>query len=126
MSGPSSPPERRATIVEAIVRARTDGEPVVFSGEGATVEYHDRTLRLELETSEADRLESLRSTYPVIKPKQPETRKAPNGVVVLSAVTDPKHAADFLDDLFLTVFGAAERYELAVERRDDWEPTSSR
>ena len=33
---------------------------------------------------------------------------------IVSAVTDPKHAADFVEALFRTVYGADEGYDLDV------------
>ena len=116
MTGARTPADRRARLVDAIVAARDDGGTVVFVGSDARVEYEDRRFRLELGADEADRLESFLASYPVFKYKQPETRKAPEDVVYVSAVTDPKHAADFLEELFREVYGADEDYELRIER----------
>lgn len=116
-----SPGERRRRFVAAIVRARREDVAVRFVAtpgshdEPVGVEYRDRTLRLEVDDEERARLEDLRADYHVFKLKQPETRRAADGVVYLSAVTDPKHAADFLEALFRAVYGAGDAYALAVE-----------
>ncbi len=107
-----TPTERRALLVRRITDSRRTGESAVFEAEGATVEYDDRVLRLEIGTDERDRLEELLSAYHVFKIKQPETRKADGDTVYLSAVTDAKHAADFVESLFREVYGAGKRYEL--------------
>lgn len=114
MTTASTPVDRRNLLVDAIVTAREHNTQVAFIGAGNKVEYSDRILRLELNNEEQDRLDTLRVQYPVFKPKQPDTRKAPDNVLYLSAVTDPKHVADFLDDLFLDVFDASSAYELEV------------
>jgi hypothetical protein len=108
------PETRRRALVRAVVEARRTETPVAFEGAGHSITYADRTLRLEAGPDERDRLDELLSEYRVFKVKQPETRKADPGVVHLSAVTDPKHAADFLEALFRTVYGADEGYELRV------------
>jgi len=69
-------------------------------------------MRLELTSAERDRLETLLDAYRVFKIKQPETRKADDGIVYLSAVTDAKHAADFIEALFREVYGNDADYEL--------------
>ena len=116
------PEGRRRAMVAAIVAARRDDEPVTFAADladGAATDrprvvYEDRSLRLELDEGRRERLEDLLSEYRVFKVEQPATRKAEPGIVYLSAVTDPKHAADFLEALFRTVYGADEGYELRV------------
>lgn len=120
------PEGRRRAMVEAVVAARRDDAAVVFEarledqagdgGDRARVVYDDRTLRLELGDDERERLEALLAEYRVFKVAQPATRKADSGVVYLSAVTDPKHASDFLEALFSEVYGAPTDYELVVER----------
>ena len=114
----STPASRREAIVEAIVEARrTDGR-VVFEADGTgPVTYEDRTLDLRVEGTQRDRLEALLDSYHVFKRQQPATRKAPDGAVVLSAVTDPKHAADFVESLFREVYDAPTGYVLTVEPR---------
>ncbi|QLD90947.1 hypothetical protein HWV07_18595 [Natronomonas salina] len=108
------PRSRRQALVSAIVEARRTDEPVVFSSADARVRYADRTLRLEVDADERERLDELLAAYHVFKVEQPATRKADDGVVYLSAVTDPKHAADFLEGLFREVYGAPEDYELQI------------
>ena len=89
----------------------------VADGPRARVTYQDRRLRVDVDETERERLETLLSEYPVFKIQQPDTRKADEGVVYLSAVTDPKHAADFVEALFREVYGAEREYELRVEHR---------
>jgi len=113
----STPEARRQAIVEAVVEARKTDEAVVFVADDGHVGYEDRRLRLEADEAERDRLEALLSEYHVFKLEQPDTRKADESVVHLSAVTDPKHAADFVEALFREVYGAGREYELRVERR---------
>jgi hypothetical protein len=110
-----TPGERRQLLVRRIVESRRRGEATVFRAGDASVEYDDRTLRLEADPDERGRLDSLLSSYHVFKIKQPETRKAAEDVYYLSAVTDAKHAADFLEALFREVYGRGEGYELGAE-----------
>jgi hypothetical protein len=109
-----TPGDRKRSFVRRIVEARRTEEAVVFETEAgdAAVAYDDRSLRLELTAEERDRLEELLGSYRVFKIRQPETRKADDGVVHLSAVTDAKRAADFLEALFREVYGLDEKYEL--------------
>lgn len=107
-----SPGDRKQSFVRRIVEARHTEDPVVFTADDVTIEYDDRTLRLELTSEERDRLDELLEAYHVFKIEQPETRKADRGVVYLSAVTDAKHAADFLEALFREVYGLGNGYEL--------------
>jgi hypothetical protein len=109
-----SPDERRQVLVQRIVESRRRSEATVFRAGDASVEYDDRRLRLDVDPDERDRLDALLSAYHVFKIKQPETRKAAEGVCHLSAVTDAKHAADFLEALFREVYGRPEGYELRV------------
>ena len=78
--------------------------------------YADRLVRLDLSPDERERLDDLLGRFHVFKVKQPETRKASEGVVYVSAKADPKHAADFLEGVFRVVFDAPEDYELRVEQ----------
>ena len=114
----STPEARHRAIVEAVVEARKAGEAVVFAAADGRVEYEDRRLRVEVEADERDRLEALLSEYHVFKIQQPDTRKASAGVVYLSAVTDPKHAAEFVETLFREAYGVGREYDLRVGRRD--------
>ena len=114
----STPEARRQAIVKAVVEARTADEAVTVRAGDDVVVYEDRRLRLEVGGDERRRLEALLEEYHVFKIEEPATRKAEEGVVHLSAVTDPKHAADFVEALFRQVYGAHEDYELRVERRD--------
>lgn len=110
-------PARRQTIVGAIVSARRNDQSVVFEASDVAVVYEDRRLRLPVDEGEHRRLDALLDDYHVFKIKQPETRKAESDVVYISAVTDAKHAADFVEELFRSVYGADEDYGLRVERR---------
>ena len=107
-----SPGDRKRSFVRRIVASRQAEESVRFETDDAAIEYDDRRLRLELTPKERDRLEELLESYHVFKIKQPETTKADSGVVYLSAVTDAKHAADFLEALFREVYGFDKGYEL--------------
>lgn len=111
-----APTARRRRLVDAIVDngADADGEPTRFEGSGHVVEYDDRQLRLEVDDAGRAALDDLLAAYRVVKVDEPATRRADDGVVYLSAVTDAKHAADFVDALFLEVFDAEEDYELRI------------
>ena len=109
-----TPEDRKRSLVRRIVEARRADEPVAFEAEGVTIGYDDRIIRLEVGSAERELLGELLGAYHVFKIKQPETRKADDGVVYLSAVTDAKHAADFLESLFSDVYGLDRGYELAV------------
>jgi hypothetical protein len=114
---------RRAKIAEAITAHRKAGSqsPVLFvaedgeDGDRPFVDYEDREITVEVTDAERDRLDALLEEFHVFKIAQPATRKAPDGVVVLSAIADAKHAADFVDRVFLDVFATGEGYELVVE-----------
>jgi len=126
--------DRRTAIVRAIVAHRKAGSesPVRFvagssHGDEGTdsrstspddrpaAEYCDREITVWVDDAERDRLDALLDDFPVFKIAQPATRKAPAGEVHLSAIADPKHAADFLDRLFLDVFEESDGYDLRVE-----------
>lgn len=119
----TTPAERRTAIARAIVSHRNAGHesPVRLAADGddgtacPAVEYEDRLVTVTVDDSERERLDALLSEFPVFKIAQPETRKAPDGVVHVSAIADPKHAADFLDRLFLDVFERPADYPLVVE-----------
>jgi len=120
MTDASTPADRRVQITRAIAaHRRGDSEsPVSFGLAGddqPTVAYEDREIILGVDDDERDRLDTLLDEFPVFKIAQPDTRKAPDGVVHVSALADPKHAADFLDRLFLDVFEAGEGYELRIQ-----------
>ena len=112
-----TPASRRRTLVSAIVAARGADEAVTVRAGDDVVVYEDRRLRLEVGDDERRRLEALLEEYHVFKIEEPATRKAEEGVVHLSAVTDPKHAADFLESVFREMYGAGPDYDLHVERR---------
>jgi hypothetical protein len=107
-----TPGDRKRSFVRRIVESRQANRAVVFEADGTAIEYENRTLRLELTPDERDRLDERLEAYHVFKIKQPETRKADESVVYLSAVTDAKHAADFLEALFRDVYTLSEGYEL--------------
>lgn len=111
-----TPGDRQRLLVAQIVEARRADEQVRFAADGVELEYHDRVIRLELSTIERDRLESLLDAYHVFKIEQPATRKADDDVVYLSAVTDAKHAADFIEAMFREVYGLGERYTLSARK----------
>jgi len=112
---------RRARIAEAIAAHRRAGSesPVLFAADvrrdRPVVDYDDREIVVEVSGPERDRLEELMREFPVFKTAQPATRKAPEGVVHVSALADPKHASDFVDRLFLDVYEVGRGYQLVVE-----------
>ena len=110
-----APRDRLVAFVRAVNAQRTGGDGVVFETDAGRLEYADRAVTLDVGDEERERLDALLGAYPVFKVKQPETRKAPEGRVVLSAIADAKHLADFLESVFREVFGAPEGYELRVE-----------
>ena len=115
--------ERIALAVDAVSTHRARGsEGAVFEGvddagdRRVRVEYADRLFTLEVSANERDTLDEHLGSFPVFKLKQPETRKAPEATVYVSAIADPKHAADFLEGTFRTVYGLPADYELRVVR----------
>lgn len=111
----STPTDRRKLVVRAVMAHRKEGgDPVGFLAGDDRVAYDDRLLELTVSGDERDRLDALLAAYPVFKIKQPETRKAPEGTVFVSAIADPKHLADFVDDCFRRVYDRGEDYALAV------------
>jgi hypothetical protein len=113
--------ERLALAVDAVTTHRTRGsEGVVFDGvdddRRIRIEYADRLFTLDVSDDERDALDEHLGAFPVFKLKQPETRKAPEGTVYVSAIADPKHAADFLEGTFRSVYGLPEGFELRVVR----------
>lgn len=91
---------------------------MVFSAGGpvdARLGYEDRLLSLDLSGDERERLAALLDDFPVFKVKRPETRKAPDGTVYVSAIADPKHLADFVEECFRRVFDLEEDYGLVVK-----------
>ena len=113
--------ERLALAVDAVATHRRRGsEGVVFEGadgdRSVRVEYADRLFTLAVSADEREALDGHLGSFPVFKVKQPETRKAPEGTVHVSAIADAKHAADFLEGTLRTVYGLPEDYELRVVR----------
>ena len=110
-----TPQDRLVAFVRAVTAQRTSGgDGVAFEAAAGRLEYADRTVTLDLDADERERLDALLGEYPVFKVKQPETRKASDGVVVLSAIADAKHLGDFLESAFREVFDAPKEYELRV------------
>ncbi|MFB6165207.1 MAG: hypothetical protein ABEJ31_08625 [Haloarculaceae archaeon] len=108
---------RRARIAAAIAGHRRDGgeSPLRFTAgdaDGPAVTYRDREIVVTVDAAERERLEALLGEFPVFKVAQPATRKAPDGEVHLSALADPKHAADFVDAVFRRVYEQPEDYAL--------------
>jgi hypothetical protein len=107
-----SPGDRKQLLVGRVVEARRNGAPVTFEAEGVEIVYGDRRIALDAPPAARDRLESLLSEYRVVKIDQPETRKADGDAVYLSAVTDAKRVADFVESLFREVYEFDEGYTL--------------
>ncbi|WP_276260407.1 hypothetical protein [Haloglomus litoreum] len=134
----TTPADRKRLAVRAIARHRSREDGVDFlarAGDRAvTLSYADRTITMDLATASdatggADigaaraALDELLASFPVFKIQQPETRKARDGTVYVSALADPKHAADFIEACYRDVFGLGEGYELSVaEAGDDGTP----
>lgn len=95
-----------------------NADALVVEAAGRTVTYQNQSIRLSVDDAERERLEALCADYHVFKVAQPATRKAPDGVVSLSAVTDAKHAADFLEALFREVYELDDRYHLEISGRE--------
>lgn len=120
MESAATPRDRLSLVADAIATHRNEStERVVLSSGRGRAEYADRLVRLELSDAERDRLDDLLERFHVFKVKQPETRKAPDGVVYISAKADPKHAADFLEGVFRVVYDAPDDYELRVEQAEE-------
>lgn len=113
----AEPAGRLSLLAEAVTaHRRRAGEGVIVESDRARVEYADRRVRLELDAAGRERLDGLLGSFPAFKIKQPDTRKAEDGVVYVSAVADPKRVADFLEGVFREVVGEPEAYELRVVR----------
>lgn len=115
MERADTPTGRMRLLVDRVSASRSAESEVRFRSDRGTVVYGDRLARLDLDGAERDRLEDLLGRFPVFKLKQPETRKAPEGVVYVSAKADPKHAADFLEGVFRVVYTEPEGYELRAD-----------
>jgi hypothetical protein len=110
-----APRDRLSLVAESITAHRKrDSDSAVFETDAGRLTYADRTITLELSETERERLDTLFESYPVFKIEQPATRKAPEGEVYVSALADPKHAADFVESVFRDVFEQGEEYELRV------------
>lgn len=105
-----TPTDRRALYAEAVAASRRrGGERVVFAaGDDRLVLAED--LHFELDGEGRAALDELLGEFPVFKLAQPATRKADEGEVYVSAVTDAKHLADFVDEAFLRVYGHDDGY----------------
>ncbi|MFB6206736.1 MAG: hypothetical protein ABEJ05_09460 [Haloglomus sp.] len=120
----TSPADRKRLAARAITRHRSRDDGVEFAARGSDrtvrLSYADRAITLDL-TEAADpvaarrALDDLLTSFPVFKFKQPATRKAQDGTVHVSALADPKHAADFLEACCRDVFDLGESYALETE-----------
>jgi len=113
--------ERLGLAVDAVTTHRERGsEGAVFEAvdgdRRVRVEYDDRLFALTVSEGERAVLSDHLGSFPVFKLKQPETRKAPEGTVYVSAIADAKHAADFLEGTFRSVYDLPADYELRVVR----------
>lgn len=126
----TSPADRKRLAVRAIARHRSREDGVDFvaraSDRQVGITYADRIITLDLGEAGAATdagsaraaLDELLASFPVFKLQQPETRKAQDGIVHVSALADPKHAADFIEACYREVFGLGPAYELVVEIED--------
>jgi hypothetical protein len=121
--------ERRGQRDELVVCAGEHSEPAnnasgeaeswasdpVESRDERRIRYGDRQLTLFPDATERDRLDELLDEYPVFKLDAPATRKSEDGTVYVSAVADPKHLADFIEDCCRQVYDLPTGYALSVE-----------
>jgi hypothetical protein len=126
----TDPADRRRLFAREVAahRSRDDGATFVAhdAEDGPTphLTYGDRIVSMDLsrgalpQRAARDALDELLSEFPVFKLKQPETRRAREGEVYVSALADAKHAADFLEACFRDVYGLGPDYEVTVEADD--------
>lgn len=120
----SAPADRRRLLAQAVADNRSREAAVTFVGRDgdrqARLSYGDRAVAMDLARAERpqraarEALDEVLAEFPVFKLQQPETRKAREGEVFVSALADAKHAADLLETCFLEVFGLETGYELSV------------
>jgi UDP:flavonoid glycosyltransferase YjiC (YdhE family) len=109
------PRERRGLAAEAILAHRKrDSDRTTFEADDVALVFDDGRFTFSVTDEQRPRLDDLLGEYPVFKIAQPETRKADPGTVYVSAVTDPKHAADFVEAAFRSVYELPEDYRLWV------------
>jgi len=110
--------ERLTLFAREVARSRSADEPVTFRAgpDGPRVTFTDRQVRLDLDAAGREELDALLGEFPVFKLKQPETRKAGEGTVYVSAVADAKRVADFLDAAFRGPLGQPDDYEVRPRR----------
>jgi UDP:flavonoid glycosyltransferase YjiC (YdhE family) len=110
-----TPRERLGLAAEAILAHRKrDSDRATFEAEAAVLAFDHGRFTFSVTDEQRSRLDDLLGEYPVFKVAQPETRKADSGTVYVSAVTDPKHAADFVEAAFRSVYELPEDYRLWV------------
>jgi hypothetical protein len=123
----TSPADRKRLAARAIARHRSRDDGVAFRARAGDrtvrLSYTDRTIALDLAAAPEPAaaraaLEELLGSFPVFKLQQPDTRKARDGRVYVSALADPKHAADFLEACCRDVFDLDGGYALTVVDRD--------
>jgi hypothetical protein len=124
----AAPADRRRLLAQAVADHRSrEADVTVVGRDGdrqARISYGDRVVAMDLahaghpQRAARDALDEVLADFPVFKLKQPETRKAREGEVFVSALADAKHAADFLETCFREVFGLGQGYELSVEESE--------
>lgn len=102
---------RKRNSEETAMEARNEGDPAAVR-----LVYEDGTVTFQLSEERRERLDDLLAEFPVFKIQQPETRKSPAGTVHVSAIADPKSAADFLEAAFRQVYGFPPDYRVWVVR----------
>lgn len=121
----ATPADRTALFAEAITAHRKRGsegtavEAMREDGDDPTavrLVYEDGTVTFQVTDDGRERLDDLLSEFPVFKIKQPETRKAQEGTVHVSAIADPKRAGDFIEAAFREVYELPEEYQAWVVR----------
>ncbi|MFB6183061.1 MAG: hypothetical protein ABEI96_00765 [Haloarculaceae archaeon] len=115
----SRPRDRGALVADAITAHRKrDSDRAVFEAvdddRRETLSFADGQVTFVVTDDQYERLTAVLDEFPVFKIAQPETRKADADTVVVSAVTDQKHAAEFVEASFRSVYGFPEDYRLWV------------
>ncbi|WP_435194911.1 hypothetical protein [Natronomonas sp. EA1] len=103
--------ERRVTLVRALHAHRGETETLRIEAGGETLEFSNSVLRVP---APVETVEPFLAEHPVFKVKQPETRKASEGVTFVSAKADANHLAGFIDAVFEDLFSLGDGYDLAV------------
>lgn len=114
-----TPLERRKLVSDAVTAHRNRGSPylTVETPKGPDeevapwVQLAEKTLNLDCTDTELDRLKSLLESYPEFRIDQLESPEHAEGTNVrITARSDANRLADFIDRVFLDVYGRADDY----------------